>query len=46
MNKENKKLLKELEAFSQKFWLDFKDYYSSDNIAKRIEKFTERLKKF
>jgi hypothetical protein len=30
---------------SKKFWEDFKFYYSSEQIIKRIIKFTRRLKK-
>jgi len=32
--------------FSKEFWVDFFDYYSSDNIAKRLNLFTKRLEKF
>ena len=30
---------------SKKFWKDFKEYYSAKEISKRINTFTEKLKK-
>lgn len=30
---------------SKKFWKDFLEYYSADNIAKRLDRFAERIRK-